>query len=115
MSKNWPPKGAKLTKEERQAVPVLVLYCAGTWSHGSANAIYLRRPVPYVSDDGHNVRAVFFRHCAGVSTPPRGTASGRRTLALIAIGISPSYARVGQALRGEIPASPAAVRGREGA
>jgi hypothetical protein len=67
MSENWPPRDAKLTKEERQVVPVLVLYCDGTWSHGSANAIYLRRPVPYVSDDGHIPRPFRNRLGTGVN------------------------------------------------
>src|SRR2546430_1864756 len=60
----WPPKGYRLTKEERAIVPVMFLFASDRWCHGSAYAGLLRRPVPYVEtyQDGTQrvVEAVFY-------------------------------------------------------
>jgi hypothetical protein len=63
MSKEWPPKGTTLTKEERQDVPALMLFGDGTWCRATVSAIYLRRPVPYADvENNRNVQAIFFDH-----------------------------------------------------
>jgi hypothetical protein len=45
MSKDWPRKGAKLTKEERQDVPAVMLFGDGTWEHATLSLPTRRAPV----------------------------------------------------------------------
>jgi hypothetical protein len=65
---HWPPKGTKLTREDRQHVPVIYVFANGTSCQGSADAIFLKRPVPYAARDndgkltGHIVRGIYFDH-----------------------------------------------------